>query len=370
MRNKTAKAKHRLRRAARLMRRRAKPGALPGTIHPDADARPSVVRVVSYDADKLVERVVDDPRKIRSGMIAGHVTWIDVEGLGNAQVVETLGQQFGLHPLAMEDVVNTHQRAKLESYDDHLFLVVRTVSMNEHVGSDQIGVFLGKNVVLTFREKPSPLVEPILDRLRQGKGSLRHHGADYLAYAILDAAIDAFFPLLESCGERLDRLDDEVADKPCQETLLGIHRLKSDLLVLRRAIWPLRDAVAELARDETPLLTAETRIFLRDCYDHTVQIIDLVQTCHELCADTRDFYLTQVNNRLSEIMKVLTVIATIFMPLSFIAGVYGMNFDITNSPWNMPELRCPFGYPVVLALMASVAGGMLLFFRRRGWLGK
>jgi len=369
MRNKKPKAGRQARRAARMMRRRAKPGAPPGTVASHAGAPPSVIRVVSYDAEKLVERVVDDARRVRAELVAGHITWIDVEGLSDAAAIESLGEQFGLHSLALEDVVNTHQRAKLESYDDHLFLVMRTVSMNEHLGSEQIGLFLGKNVVLTFREKPSSLLEPVLERLRRPRSPLRERGADYLAYAILDAAIDVFFPMLDACGERLDRLDDEVAERLRQSTLVEIHQLRGDLLVLRRAIWPLREAIAELLRDETRLLCPETRVFLRDCYDHTIQIVDLVQTCHDLCGDTRDFYLTQINNRLSEIMKVLTIIATIFMPLSFIAGVYGMNFD-TASPWNMPELGWKFGYLASLTLMAAVAGGMLSFFRRRGWLGR
>ncbi|HLA83537.1 MAG TPA: magnesium/cobalt transporter CorA [Thermoguttaceae bacterium] len=364
------KPKHHSRHAARIMRRKSRPGTPPGTIGSHEEAKPTTVRVISYDAEKFTDCVVDDPTKIKANLIPGHVTWIDVEGLGDVNTVETLGKQFGLHPLALEDVVNTHQHAKVESYDDHLFLVLRTVSMNEHLGSEQIGIFLAKDVVLTFREKPGPLFEMILDRLRYSKCLLRQHGADYLAYTILDAAIDAFFPILEACGERLDQLDDEVAERPRQATLSEIHQLKSDLILLRRAIWPLRDAVGELLREETPLFQPDTRIFLRDCHDHTVQVIDLVQTCQELCTDTRDFYLTQINNRLNETMKVLTIIATIFMPLSWIAGVYGMNFEVGTSPWSMPELRWTYGYPAVLALMAAVAGGMLLFFRRRGWLGR
>ena len=362
--------KRRLRRAARLMRRKAKPGMLPGTIRVDSDALPSTIRVISYNTDKFSERIVEDPRNVKSNLVPGHVTWIDVEGLGNAAAIEAIGKQFGLHPLAMEDVVNTHQRAKLENYDDHLFLVVRTVSVNQSLGSEQIGLFLSQNVVLTFREKRSSLLEPIVERLQRSKGILRRQGADYLAYAILDSAIDAFFPVLDACAERLDQLDEEVAEHPRQETLVEIHRLKGDLLLLRRAIWPLRDAIGELLRDGSSFIEPETRIFLRDCYDHTVQIIDLIQTCRELCADTRDFYLTQINNRLSETMKVLTIIATIFIPLGFIAGLYGMNFNSTASPWNMPELHWRYGYPAVLALMAVVAGGMVLFFRRKGWIGR
>ena len=369
-RNAVIKSKRSSRRVARMMRRKAEPGALPGTVCSHAEAPRPLIRVMSYNADRLIDRTVEDVQSIKAHLIDGHVTWIDVQGLGDAEVITSLGEQFGLHPLALEDVVNTHQRPKLESYSDHLFLVVRTVSRNEHLGSEQIGLFLSKNVVLTFREKPGPLLDPVMERLRKTKGRLREAGADYLAYAILDAAIDAFFPLLDWCGERLDQLDDEVAQKPRDATLFDIHKLKSDLLILRRAVWPLRDAIGELLRDETHLLHPETRLFLRDCFDHTVQIMDLVQTCRELCTDTRDFYLTQVNNRISETMKVLTIIATVFMPLSFIAGVYGMNFDRTISRWNMPELGWPFGYPMILGVMACVAGAMLLFFRRRGWLGR
>jgi magnesium transporter len=365
-----AKPKHKRpsRHAARLMRRKAKPGVPAGTVHSHAEAVPTVVRLVSYSADQLDEHVIHDAAGIREHLPNDRVTWIDVQGLGDANMVTELGKLFGLHPLALEDVVNTHQRPKLEAYDDHLFLIVRTVTPNEHLGSEQIGIFLTNNVVLTFREKPSSLFEPVLEHLRQAPGRLRQGGAARLFHAILDAVIDVFFPILETCGQRLDDLDAEVATRPREVTLVGIHELKGDLLVLRRAVWPLRDAIGELLREDSALLDPDTRLFLRDCHDHAVQIIDLVQTCHELCADTRDFYLTQINNRLNEIMKVLTVIATIFMPLTFIAGVYGMNFDLTDSPWNMPELHCRWGYPAVLGVMVTVAVSMIFFFRRRGWL--
>jgi magnesium transporter len=353
-----------------MMRRRAKPGILPGTVRSQAEAPPPQVRLITYDSGHFSERDVEDVGAIKRELVKAQVAWIDVQGLGDAKVIRSLGKQFDLHPLAMEDVVNTHQRPKLENYDDHLFMVLRTVTGNDHFGTDQVAIFLTKTVVLTFREKPDPFLEPIVERLRRSRGRLRDLGADYLTYAIVDAAVDGFFPFLQTCGERLDELDEEVSRRPQEGSLLGIRKLKGDLIVLRRAAWPLRDAIGQMLRDETPLLSDETRIFLRDCQDHAVQIIDLVQVCVELCDDIRDFYLTQVNNRLSEIMKVLTIIATIFMPLSFIAGLYGMNFDPSASAWNMPELRWSFGYPAALGVMAAMAGGMLLFFWRRGWLGR
>lgn len=350
--------------------RRTSPGASPGTVAVDPAAARPVIHVMAYGAEQFAEQEIRDVEAVAGLRDGAAVTWVNVEGLGDAPTIERLGEIFGLHPLALEDVVNSHQQAKVEDYGDHLFIVARMANGGSHADTEQMSIFLGKNFVLTFQEgRPGDCLEPVRERLRKGKGRIRQLGADYLAYALLDAVVDAYFPHLEQYGELLDRLDDEITLQTSRVAIGQVHDLRSDLLLLRRVIWPLRDAVAALAREPNRLVTSETRVFLRDCYDHTVQIIDLVETSREMCSDLRDFYLSAVNNRMSEVMKRLTMIATTFIPLSFIAGLYGMNFATDVSPWNMPELRWYFGYPLALTLMAAVAVWQIAFFWRRGWLG-
>jgi magnesium transporter len=351
-------------------RRRTAPGNVPGAVVVDPDAPHPVVRVVSYGPDDLAEEVVTDLDHLTRHLGRRPVTWVDVQGLGDAATIHKLGEIFAFHPLALEDVVNTHQRAKVEDYGSHLFVVARIAVPDGQLETEQISLFLGKDFVVTFQEKACEVFEPILERIRLAQCSLRGDGADHLAYALLDAAVDAYFPLLERFGERLDEIDDELSLHPTSDAMLEIRDLRRELLTLRRAIWPFRDALDALARLPGEFITDKTRVYLRDCHDHTVQIIDLIETCREMCSDLRDFYLSVVNNRMSEIMKVLTVIATIFMPMTFIAGVYGMNFDPEVSRWNMPELLWRFGYLWALGLMAGVAVGQLYFFMRRGWLGR
>jgi magnesium transporter len=355
-------------KAGPRFRRRTLPGAVPGTVVVDPHAARPVLHLVSYGPDDYEERDLDDPAALAALVGQRPVTWVDVQGLGDAQTITRLGEIFGLHPLALEDVVNTHQRAKVEDYGEYLFLVARMLLPGQRLASEQISIFLGKNFVVTFQEKLGDCLDPVRQRLRKGLGGIRKTRPDYLAYAILDAVVDAYFPVLEGYGEQLDRLDDEISSHPVRETFGRIHDLRADLLLLRRAIWPLREDVGKLLRDSHPLISDETRIFLRDCYDHTVQIIELVEVSREMCTDLREYYLSAVNTRMSEVMKVLTIIATIFIPLGVIAGVYGMNFDPDASPWNMPELRWSHGYLFALGLMGAVAGGLLFFFWRRGWL--
>jgi magnesium transporter len=355
--------------------RRTAPGAAPGTIAVDPAAACSEIQVIAYGPDNFVEERfsgADRLDELRKFLARWPVTWVNIDGLGDAEVIRKIGQIFGLHSLALEDVVNVHQRSKVESYADHLFIVARMVHLNDHLETEQVGLFLGKNFVVTFQESaPGDSFGPVRERLRASRSHVREAAADYLAYALLDSMIDAYFPVLEVFGERVDELEEEALSlSRGQQTVARIHDVKNDLLVLRRAIWPLREAVNALQRDPTPLIHDNTRLYLRDCYDHTVQLIDLLETYRELGSDLRDLYLAAMSNRMNEIMKVLTVISTIFMPLTFIAGVYGMNFDPGSSPWNMPELRWYYGYPLCLLLMAIVTAIMFMFFRRRGWIGK
>lgn len=335
---------------------------------PPGAPKPRISAII-YTEDSLFEFDITDSHDLSELRDRTGVTWINVDGLGDAEVVAELGRVFGVHRLALEDVVNVHQRPKVEAYDDHLFIVARMPTGDRGADSEQISFHLGKKYVLTFQERPGDCFNQIRDRLRQGRGRVRAAGADYLTYALLDAIIDAYFPVLEQYGERLDELEDTVMTGAQDVTLASIHQLKGDLLSVRRSIWPMRDMVNNLIRDTSPLIADQTRVYLRDCYDHLAQLMDLTETFRELAADVLDIYHSSISMRLNEIMKVLTVIATIFMPLSFITGLYGMNFDRAVSPWNMPELGWSFGYPFALGLMVATAVGLLLYFRRRGWIG-
>ncbi len=349
--------------------RRTQPGASPGTVTADPEARRTSVQVIAYGPDEIVEKSIDNLDAIR-GIVGKHpVTWINVDGLGDAATIEKIGQIFGVHRLALEDVVNTHQRAKVDPYGDQLFIVARMADLELRSNTEQLSMFVGANFVITFQEEAGDSWEPIRQRIRNKVGRIRTQGPDYLVYEIIDANIDAYFPILEQFGERLDELEDSVLLQSNGHLIDRIHELKGGLLMLRRAIWPHREMLAALARESMPLITDHTRVHLRDCYDHIVQLVDLTETYRELTADLRDLYMSAISNRINETMRVLTIIATIFIPLTFVAGIYGMNFDSGDSPWNMPELHWYWGYPSVLALMAVIAAAMLIFFRARGWLG-
>jgi magnesium transporter len=350
--------------------RRTPPGASPGTLVADPHAFPPVLDVMAFGPDGVEEKRIERPADLRSHLGRHPVTWINMVGLADINAVREMGTIFHLHPLAQEDVINAWQRAKVEPYDDRLFIVVRMLSWQEgKLASEQLSIFLGPDFVLTFQEVPGDCLDPVRERIRAGAGTIRSRGPDYLAYALIDAVIDGYFPVLEECGERLEVLEDEILRSPDRSLIRRVHETKRDLLLLRRAAWPLREAINALLRDSAPLIREETRPFLRDCYDHTVQIIDLIETYRELGSDLTDVYLSSLSQRTNDIMRWLTVTATIFIPLTFFAGIWGMNFRPEASPWNMPELRWRYGYPAALLFMAAVAGAMLLYFRRKGWLG-
>ncbi len=350
--------------------RRARPGTAPGQLTPPPEARPPAVSVLAYGPEGCEEFAGADPQRLRAVLASRPVVWVNVDGVGDPDVVAGLGGLFGLHRLALEDVVHVHQRPKVEHYADHLYIVLRVPDRESgELESEQISLFLGRNYVLTFQERTGDCWDPIRERVRAGKGRIAAAGADYLAYALVDAAVDSNFPVLEALGEQLESLEDEIVARPRRGTINALHRARRDLITLRRGIWPLREMLGALSRDPDPLVADETRVYLRDCHDHTVQIIDLLETYREIASGLLDVYLSSISNRMNEIMKVLTVISTIFIPLSFIAGVWGMNFDPGASPLNMPELRWRWGYPAALAVMAATAGGLLIWFRRRGWLG-
>lgn len=325
---------------------------------------------MAFNEERLIEEPVDSVDGLATYLDEFSVTWINVDGLGDAETIRQIGELLGLHSLALEDVINVHQRAKVEAYHDHLFVVTRLVTLiaPDHLKSEQISLFLGKNYVLTFQQRSGDCFDPVRERIRAKRGRIREAGTDHLAYALIDSVIDSYFPVVDQFADHLDDLEDEAAVRQSPEVINRIHELRNDLFLLRRSVRPHRDSLNALVRDKHPLIGDETRVFLRDCYDHTVQLIDLLETYREMCGDLRDYCLSIVSNRMNEIMKVLTIIATIFIPLGFIASLYGMNFN-TKLTGNMPELNLPYGYLGALAVMTCIALGMLFYFWRRGWIG-
>lgn len=347
------------------------PGSIPGTLTIEEDASPPIIFLIDYNEENATRVKIDAPEECTPYLDTESVSWVDVQGLGNENILRRLGQVFDLHPLVLEDVVNVPQRPKVEEYEDQLLIIARMVCLKDDERgfvSEQVSFILGKHYLLTVQEEPDyDSFGPVRERIRGNKGTIRKHGADYLAYALLDALMDGFFPVLEAYGEALEDLEDEVVAKPTRQSLEKIHQIKRELLALRRAIWPQRDAINVLIRDSSDLVGDEVRVYLRDCYDHAVQILDMVETYREVASSLMDVYVSSVGNRMNEVMKLLTIISTIFIPLTFIVGVYGMNFNTEKSPFNMPELNWYWGYPACLLSMALIAGSLVYYFYRRGW---
>lgn len=349
--------------------RRTPVGAAPGTLIADPAALLPEIEIIAYGHDWFEERRLAHPSEAAEFVAKGGITWINVYGLRQPDIVEAFGEMFGLHRLAMEDVLNVHQRAKVEDYDTSTFVVLRMPLSKRRFDTEQLSIFLGERFLLTFQEKPGDCFDLIRDRLRNGNRRIRERGVDYLAYTLIDAVTDSYFPILEDYGERVERTEEILTKDHGGELVPEIHRLKRDFLNIRRAVWPLRDMVSSLIRDDISFVQESTKVYLRDCYDHSIQLMDMIETDREVVSGLIELHLTMVSNRLNEVMKMLTIIATIFIPLSFVAGVYGMNFDTRQSPWNMPELGWYFGYPFALGLMAAIAIALLIYFRRRGWIG-
>ncbi|MBN1947517.1 MAG: magnesium/cobalt transporter CorA [Bradymonadales bacterium] len=351
-------------------KRRTPPGAPPGIIAVDPLAHKPQIEVFAYGPDQVEQLSIPDPSQLSTLLGKFPVLWVNVEGLGDADVLQTIGDLFGLHPLAMEDVVNLHQRPKIEEYGDHLFIVTHMVSyLEDRLDSEQLCLFLGQNFVITFQEeKPGDCLKAVRQRLLGGRKAIRGANADFLAYSILDAVADHYFPVLERYGERLQEYESAAMSESDHRIMAGIQDMKMDLLSLRRLLWPLRDLLNTLLRDDFPAIQKETQVYLRDCYDHSIQALDLIEMYREAAASVMELYLSNLNHQMSQVMKVLTTIATIFIPITFVAGVYGMNFNPQSSPLNMPELNWAWGYPFALLIMATIVVIMLLFFRRKKWL--
>ncbi len=327
------------------------------------------MHVIAYDADQLLERDGKTLAAIDREPIRLPRVWIDVQGLADLELIRALGARYGLHPLTIADNVHVDQRPKVESYDDYLFIVLRLPHQDDGLFTEQIALVLGQGFVLTFQERPGDCFDPVRERLRQTGSPMRRREMDYLVYRLIDALIDSYFPILERLGERLEELEARVLAAPAPGRVSAIHRARRQLLELRRVLWPQREVVNGLAQEGTPWIEPATRVFLRDCADHAFQLLDMVEVQRELAAGLLDLHLSSLSARMNEIMKLLTIIATIFIPLGFIAGLYGMNFD-RASPYNMPELGWRFGYFYALALMAAVAFGLLGLFYRKGWIGQ
>lgn len=348
----------------RGFRRHSAVGAVPGTLDfgPTPISDKCRITRISYNVTNADEEVIDTVAELNEDVPSDRVYWFRLEGTVDAETLKQLGEAFELHPLALEDVVNSHQRCKVEDYSDHLFIVIRVpVFDGETLTTEQISIFVGEDFVVSIHEGGNVL-EPVRERVLWARGRIRELSADYLAYTILDTAIDNYFPVIEQIGNRLNLIDEQLEVGFSHSHRNDIRNVRSDLLLLRKTIWPQREAMAILLRDDCRLISANTRTYIRDCYDHTIQLMDVTETYRELCADLRDYHIADISYRSNEVMKTLTVIATLFMPLSFIAGFYGMNFIF------MPELHWKFGYPLVITIMIAVASSFLVFFRRKGWI--
>ena len=352
---------------------RIRPGSPPGELVAAESAQPPVIETMVVARDGIVEDRAATIDAALARMTSGELTWINVDGLADAATFARLGERLGLHPLALEDVLNVPQRPKVERFDKHVFVVMRTMRLEAPregpasaaaaIIDEQVSVFFGADWVVTIQEhSDGDCFGSVRAALRQARGRVREAGADYLAYLLIDAVVDAYFPVIDALAERMHALEEQALGAAASRaTLLSLTRLRHDLIGVRRAVWPMREVVTVLQREESPLVATETRVFLRDAYDHAVQALEIVESLRETAVSVMEVFLSVQNQRLNEVMKVLTVIATIFIPLTFIASIYGMNFK------HMPELEWRWGYPAILAVMALTAAGMIVHFKRRGW---
>lgn len=344
-----------------------KQGLAPGTAVFIGEQRTheTTLDIIDYGEDHVVEREDVEIEECVRLLARPGITWINVNGIHETKLIETLGERFGLHPLTIEDIVNTTQRPKMEEFDDYIFIVVRMLYYSkerDEVANEQVSLIVGPEYVISFQERSEDVFEAVRARIRNNKGRLRKMKADYLAYALMDCVVDGYFLILEKLGEEIEALEDEIVESPESNTMQRIHYLKREVLHIRKSVWPLREEIAALLRSESPIIQEPTYAYFRDVHDHAIRIIDTVETYRDMLMGMHDTYLTAVSNRMNEVMKLLTIIATIFIPLTFVVGVYGMNF------YNMPELSWRYGYLGVWTAMAAIVLGMIAYFRRKGWL--
>jgi magnesium transporter len=331
----------------------------------DKKEKPVQITVINYGVEHYNQETAATVEDCFQYTTADPITWINIVGINDVKVIGRLGGAYKIHPLVLEDIVNTGHRPKVDYYDDYLFIVLKmlySATSNQAIQHEQISLIVGKRYVISFQEVALDVFEPVRERIKKGRGRIREQGSDYLAYALMDTVVDRYFNVLEGVGETIDALEDAVIHEPAPETLEVIQDLKHEMLFIRKSIWPFREVVSTLIRRESQLISEDVILFLRDVYDHTIHIIDTVETNRDMLAGMLDIYLSSVNNKMNEVMKVLTIIATIFIPLSFVTGIYGMNFEF------MPELKWKIAYPLIWLLMLVVFIGMVIFFRRRKWL--
>ena len=349
------------------IKRSEKAGLPPGTLMyvGDKPTKRSRITVIDYDEANFLEKEAKTVEECFPFKDTATVTWINVDGVRDGEVVGQLGARFDIHPLILEDIMTTTQRPKVEDLGKAIYVVLRMIECGTEgtdIQADQLSLIIGPNFVLSFQETPGDCLGPVRERIRGGKGRIRSLGPDYLAYSLIDAVVDNYFFVLEKLGERIDTLEETLVDEPHRALLHEIHGMRREMINLRKAIWPLREVVGGLERLETPLIKSTTDVFLRDLYDHTIQVIDTIESFREILTSMIETYLSSISNRMNEIMKVLTIIATIFIPVTFLVGVYGMNFKF------MPEIGWRWGYPAVWAVIIASVGGMLAYFRRKKWL--
>ena len=344
-----------------------KPGLSPGTLVYVGEKREEDVKisVIDYDSDHLEEKDVQTLDECIAYKDKETVTWINISGIHDMGIIEALGKRFDFHPLLLEDIVNTRHRPKLDDYEDHLFIVMKMLHDPEEgqlIKHEHISIILTSRVVISLQEYEGDIFDPVRERIRKKKGRIRNMGTDYLTYALIDTLVDYYFKVFETVGEKIEALQAEVLENPRPELLNEIHALRREMIFLRKSVWPLREIISSLARGESKLITDDVTPFLRDVYDHTIQVIETIESFRDMISGMQDIYLSSVSNRMNEVMKVLTIIATIFIPMTFLAGIYGMNFKF------MPELEWPWAYPVLWLILVTMFVSMVLWFKKRRWL--
>ena len=323
------------------------------------------ITLIDYDETQFQERELETIEESFPFRDTPTITWINIDGLHQLEIIEKVGKHFNIHPLILEDIANTEQRPKMEDFDDYIFLIMKMLCFEEKdkkIKVDQVGLILGSNFVISFQEGEGNVFDPVRQRIINGKGRIRKMGADYLTYALMDVIVDGYFLILERIGDRIEDLEEELMDEPGPETMHSIHNLKREMLLFHKSVWPLREVLSKLERGESDLFSESTELYLRDVYDHTIHVIDTIDTFRDMLSGMLDLYISSISNKMNEVMKVLTIIATIFIPLTFIAGVYGMNFRY------MPELEWRYGYPMILLVMLIIGLGMMIYTKKKRWL--
>lgn len=348
------------------------PGTAPATLFvpEEYQSQKPVISLIEYDAHFFAEHRIETVSDLLACLENDKISWININGLGDTDFFQQLALHFRIHPLALEDILNLGQRPKMDEYDRQLFIVLHMAYKEDEqeVVFEQVSIVLSEKIVITIQEHSGDVFDPVRQRLREGGGNARFMGADYLAYALIDAVIDQYFPIIESLGESMDDFQQTLLDQPTPERVNELQEFRRVTARIRRAVWPQRDVLSQLMRTECTLVADRTKPFFRDCYDNTVVMLDVLESFRDATRNFMDLYLSSISIRTSEIVRVLTLISSIFIPLTFIAGIYGMNFDPKQGPLNMPELEWPFGYLFAICLMLAVTGGMIVFFKRKKWI--